>query len=194
MFTGIVNHQGNISSTARNKLVVESELAKKLTVGDSISVNGICLTVTEKYTDHFVVDFTPETAAKTTILKLAAGDKVNLELPATASTLLSGHIVQGHIDTTASLIKIQKTGNARRLGFKIAEKFGRYIANKGSVAIDGISLTVSSVHGGEFTVHIIPHTWQKTTLNKLRIGDDVNVEVDILAKYIGKLSRRKHEA
>ncbi len=189
MFTGIISHLGKVINKSENKLTIKTgrTLINELSPGTSISVNGICLTVVYKSKDEFSIDYMPETDDKTNIKYLKVSDLVNLELPATANSLLSGHIVQGHVDAVAKLEEINKRGNSCILRFSIAEKLSRYIVEKGSIAVNGISLTVVEVRKDFFTVGIIPHTWDETMLHKIKDGDYVNIEVDILAKYLEKL-------
>lgn len=193
MFTGIITNQGKVTKTDENQLSIESTLAKDLNIGDSIAVNGICLTVTEIDRNSFSVDFINETKEKTNISKLELGDPVNLELPATPGSLLSGHIVQGHVDTTAVLKKIEDIDNQKTLTFEFVKDLSKYMVDKGSVSINGVSLTLIEVNGKEFSVGIIPHTWENTVFNELSTEDLVNIEVDILAKYIEKLTKGKDE-
>lgn len=192
MFTGIINHLGKVKNKLEKKLVIEcsNDLFTKLSEGASITVDGICLTVVKTDKNSFEIDFMPETASRTNIKYLEASDLVNLELPATPTTLLSGHVVQGHIDGVAKLESITQEGNSYVLKFLIPKSLSKYIVEKGSIAVNGISLTVIEVVKNHFTVGIIPHTWEKTMLHKLKIGNFVNIEVDILAKYLEKLLQR----
>lgn len=189
MFTGIITHLGRISEKTNNLLTIEvsPDFLAKITKGTSVSVNGICLTVIGTGKDSFKADFIPETAKKTNIKYLQPDNLVNLELPATPITFLSGHIVQGHIDSVTKLISITKAGNSYILKFSIPAKLARYIIEKGSIAINGISLTIIEVNKKYFSVGIIPYTWDSTMLKKIKPGDFVNIEVDILAKYIERL-------
>lgn len=187
MFSGIISHLGQIT-TKKGKLLQISADQKFLDLfklGDSISVNGICLTVTQKDKKSFSADFMPETENRTNLKYLKVGELVNLELPATPNSFLSGHIVQGHIDTISRLINIKK--DSRILKFEISSAFLKYIVEKGSIAVNGISLTVISAEKNFFTCGIIPHTWENTMLKKIKPGDFVNIEFDILGKYIEKL-------
>lgn len=183
MFTGIITNLGKVKARTKDTLSVVS--GKKLLKGDSISVDGICLTVIKTGKDYFVVNFIEETANKTNIKYLQAGDLVNLELPVTPNSFLSGHIVQGHVDGLGRLVEI-KTGILRVV---VPVKLSKYIVEKGSISINGISLTVIKTGNNFFTVGIIPYTWENTMLHTLNPGDLVNIEVDILAKYIERLVR-----
>jgi len=190
MFTGIVTHLGRIKEKTAGKLVVitPTDFFSKLTLGMSVAVDGICLTVTNlQKRDEFSIDFMPETENKTNIRYLRKNDLVNLELPVTPETLLAGHIVQGHIDGVAQIQKIEEQKNSRLLTFSFDPKFMKYVVEKGSIALNGISLTVISAGKDFFTVGIIPHTWDATMLHETKEGDFVNVEVDIIAKYVERL-------
>ncbi len=193
MFTGIITDLGTVKEKTASNLQIKtsSDLLKKLSLGTSIAVNGICLTVVAKDKSTFTIDFMPETAMKTNIQYLNPEDKVNLELPATAETLLSGHIVQGHIDGTSKIISIVKKGNSYLFAFSFPKSLKKYLVDKGSISINGISLTIISVTTDEFTVGIIPHTWEQTMLHQAQVGDFVNLEVDVLAKYIENQLRLK---
>lgn len=193
MFTGIITHQGKVTEAGKNQLAIESVLVRSLNIGDSISVNGVCLTVTKVSGNSFSVDFAPETERKTNVGMLKPSDEVNLELPATPSSLLSGHIVQGHVDTTATVQKIIDEGNQKTFTFKLRDNLSRYMVNKGSITINGVSLTLINAHGKEFSVAVIPHTYAATNFSKLEVGDEVNIEADILAKHIEKLMEGKDE-
>ena len=184
MFTGIINHLGKIKNKTRNYLVVESEkdFIAKLKSGDSIAIDGICLTVVFVGEDSFKIDFIPETLEKTNIKFLKKDDLVNLELPTTPATFLSGHIVQGHIDGLGQLEAVKEKENSKVLRISMPLGLSQYIVNKGSICINGIALTVVESGKDFFTVGIIPHTWQNTMLKNLSLGDFVNIEVDILAK------------
>lgn len=193
MFTGIITHLGVVKKKTDSDVTIAapSELLKKLSLGTSIAVNGICLTVVSKDKTTFTINFMPETAKKTNINSLQLEDKVNLELPATAETLLSGHIVQGHVDGVAKITSLVKKGNSYLFAFSLAKNLNKYLVEKGSITINGISLTVISVSSDEFTVGIIPHTWENTMLHQAQVGNMVNLEVDALAKYIEKLIKSK---
>mgnify|MGYP001570766181 CR=1 FL=1 len=192
MFTGIITHLGKISKKTDQLLVIQTgrSFLSKVKKGTSVSVNGICLTAVEANNDYFSVDCMPETESRTNIKNLQVSDLVNLELPATPSSFLSGHIVQGHIDGVAKLKNITKQKNSYILKFSIPTNMTKYIAEKGSIAINGISLTVIDAKKDYFTIGIIPFTWDNTMLSIIRPGDFVNIEVDILAKYLERLARK----
>ncbi len=193
MFTGITTHQGKVVLNTNNEIVISSPIAKNLQKGDSISVDGICLTTVNTDDKSFSVNYIQETADKTVIAGLAKDSTVNLELPATPSSLLGGHIVQGHVDTTAILKKIAETGNQKTFVFELRDNLSRYMVSKGSITINGVSLTLINVVGKEFSVGIIPHTYKTTSFGELKVGDAVNVEVDVIAKYVEKLMKGNDE-
>ncbi len=190
MFTGLIEAVGRVVALERlpeggARLTIE---AFPMAVGESLAVNGVCLTVQHAERNHLSFDLVPETLRRTNLGDLKAGDRVNLERPLTPQSRLGGHFVQGHIDTTARLVAIQPEGNARILRLQLEEPFYmRYIVPKGSIAVDGISLTVVEVGEDWFTVWIVPHTWQATNLATRQIGDRLNIETDILARYVEKL-------
>lgn len=189
MFSGIVSHLGTVEKKTKYSLVISTnqELIQRLRKGTSISVNGICLTVVLKNKNTFHINFIPETAQRTNIQYVQVHHRVNLELPSTAETFLSGHIMQGHVDTVGRITEIIEAGNSRLITFSIQKKMTRYIVEKGSIAVNGISLTVISVDKNTFSVGIIPFTWDHTMLHMTKVGDYVNIEVDIFAKYVEKL-------
>lgn len=187
MFTGIITHLGKVVKKEKAVFTFSADdsLTKQLEAGTSIAVNGVCLTVLEKpQTYEFSVEIMPETQQKTNMSTLKENDLVNLELPATTNSFLSGHIVQGHIDTTAKIIEIKEDGNSHLMTFSINPEFTKYIIEKGSITVNGIALTVITKTNDQFAVGIIPHTWQHTMLHTTKINDQVNIEVDVLAKYI----------
>lgn len=193
MFTGIITNLGEILKKTEKgiRIKAETKLLKKLEKGMSIAVNGICLTVVRNKKEYFEVDFIPETDNRTNIRHLHWGSSVNLELPATVSSFLSGHILQGHIDGISKLMSIKKKGKSYTLKVSISSALSKYIVEKGSIAVNGISLTVSEVQNNYFTVDIIPFTWNKTMLHTLKTEDFVNIEVDILAKYLKSLLKKE---
>lgn len=187
MFTGIINHLGKLKNKKESVFTFSADksFCKKLNKGDSIAVNGACLTVLVKPAKNsFAIEVIPETLNKTMLGYLKINNPVNLELPVTANTLLSGHIVSGHIDGVVKLLKIKPENNSQILKFSLPPALTKYIVEKGSITINGISLTVTTVTSKSFTVGIIPFTRKNTMLSSIKIGDLVNVEVDILAKYI----------
>lgn len=190
MFTGLVEATGVVESIQLNpeggaRLAIR---AFPMQVGESLAVNGVCLTVQQVEGDRLFFDAVPETLRRTNLGDLQVGDLVNLERPLTPQSRIGGHFVQGHIDTTARLLEVREEGNARVLKFQLADpQYMRYIVPKGSIAVDGISLTVVDVGEDWFTVWIVPHTWQVTNLQHKSVGARVNIETDILARYVERL-------
>ncbi|OGE29198.1 riboflavin synthase subunit alpha [Candidatus Daviesbacteria bacterium RIFCSPHIGHO2_01_FULL_40_11] len=193
MFTGIITDLGKLTKKEGVLFTFNTDPAfcKKIDIGTSVAINGACLTVTKKPSSNtFSVEPIPETLNKTMLGYLKIDDLVNLELPVTPQTFLSGHLVQGHIDGVTKLKNITKQKNSYILKFSIPTSLSKYIAEKGSIAINGISLTVIDAKGDYFTVGIIPFTWDNTMLSTVRPGDFVNIEVDILAKYLEKVMNK----
>lgn len=189
MFTGIITNLGKLQSKqgAVFTFAASPPVCRKISTGTSIAVNGACLTAVRKTRQTFTVEIMPETLRRTGLGKLQTGDLVNLELPATAKTFLSGHIVQGHVDGAGTIKKIVSRGNSRILSISIPKALAKYLADKGSIAVNGISLTIISAKPNYFKVGIIPYTWEHTMLHQIKIGGQVNIEVDLLAKYLEKL-------
>ena len=192
MFTGIIEEIGRVvesslaGGSGRLRLAVELVLAD-CRIGDSIAVNGACLTVTAISPPHLDFDVSAETLRRSNLGKLRAGDQVNLERALPADGRFGGHIVSGHIDAVGAFRQRRSEGNAEILSFTAPPEVARYLVAKGSIAIDGISLTIATLAGNEFTVAAIPHTLALTTLGRLRPGASVNLEIDIIAKYVEKL-------
>ena len=159
----------------------------RLGIGDSISVQGACLTVTRKLGSCFFADVSRETMAKTTLGKLKAGSSVNLEPSLRAGDALGGHMVSGHVDALGVLRQTAEDARSRRMEFELPADLMRFVAPKGSICIDGVSLTVNKVDGLRFDVNIIPHTLKETTLGELRVGNEVNIEIDVVARYLERL-------
>jgi riboflavin synthase len=192
MFTGIVEVLGIVRSMDRHeagaRLVVESPISARLSPGGSVAVNGVCLTALNPDSGSFTADLAPETLRASNLGDLEPGSGVNLELPVTPSTLLSGHIMQGHVDGTGELLSLEPLGNENWwLRVRLPEELDRYVVYKGSLAIDGISLTVAAIEGRVASVTIIPHTFTATTLGRRKPGDRLNLECDVIAKYVEKL-------
>jgi riboflavin synthase len=191
MFTGIITDVGRVrkvAETDRDRRY-EIETAYDLSgvdIGASISHAGCCLTVVEKGDRWFAVEVSGETLAKTTLGSWAAGDPVNLERAAKLGDELGGHIVSGHVDGVGEVVSITQEGGSHRFRFHAPAPLHRFIAPKGSIAIEGVSLTVNEVEGQEFGVNIIPHTWEVTTLGRLKPGSTVNLEIDVLARYVAR--------
>ena len=190
MFTGIVQEVGSIVSVPAGKLTVAaSQVLKDIQLGGSVAVNGICLTVTAFDSKSFSVDVMPETFKRTNLGLLQAGDKVNLERPLTFNGEIGGHLVQGHIDDTGKIVQIAKEGEAVLMRFQAKPEVMRYIVPKGFIAVDGTSLTVTTKDSSTFGVSIVGFTRQHTILAEKQPGDIVNLEVDIIGKYVESLSQ-----
>jgi len=175
---------GEVSRNGDGRLRVSTPLGAELAEGDSVAVNGVCLTAVEVGPGGFAADVMPETLRRTS---LGSGDRVNLELPLRASDRLGGHIVQGHVDGVAEVAEVREEGNARTVRLEAPAELLRYVVERGSIAVDGVSLTVAAVDEEGFSVSLIPETAQRTTLGSLAPGARVNLEVDIVAKYVEKL-------
>ncbi|AUI71063.1 riboflavin synthase [Companilactobacillus alimentarius] len=196
MFTGIVKDIGRVISIRQEKDDFTLEIAhhlESIELGSSVAINGVCLTVTSFSPRIFQVEVMPETIKRTNIGELATEDLVNLEPALKPTTELGGHFVQGHIDTTGKLLNKTTDQNAQLLEFSITAQYQKYIVEKGSIAIDGVSLTVISVKKDSFQVGIIPYTSNETILGKLEVGQTVNLETDILGKYIYQDLERGYE-
>jgi len=191
MFTGLVQDLGRIAQAQRSAqgllLTVESGLAGELSEGDSVAVNGVCLTATSVSEGSFAAEVVNETLARSSLRDADAGEDVNLELPLRASDRLGGHVVQGHVDGVGTVSDVAPDGFSRRLQVQAPEEVLRYVVSKGSVAVDGVSLTVAELDDSSFTVSLIPETLERTNLGRARAGTRVNLEVDVLAKYVEKL-------
>ena len=192
MFTGIVEEIGTVKAIQKGSKSIRLSInAKKVLedskVGDSIAVNGVCLTATSFGKDLFIADVMPESMNKTSMGELKIGDKVNLERALTLATRLGGHIVSGHIDGVGKIFKIEKDDNAVRVTISANRNIMKYIVAKGSVALDGVSLTVAEVTTEDFTVSLIPHTAEVTTLLNKKVGASINIENDIIGKYVERL-------
>jgi riboflavin synthase len=166
---------------------VDTSLATELSPGDSIAVNGICLTAVEPNGGSFAADVMPETLRRTSLAPLGEGDEVNIELPLRAGDRLGGHFVQGHVDGTGTVESVREDGLSRVVRVSASAELLRYVVDKGSIAVDGVSLTVSKVDDEAFEVSLIPETLERTTLGAATPGRPVNLEVDVLAKYVEKL-------
>ncbi len=189
MFTGLVEELGVISSISQTDIWIESSIIMDdLGVKDSISVNGACLTVVSIEEKSFKVNVVPETLRRTDLGELSVGDKVNLERSALLGGRLGGHIVQGHVDGTARITAYVEEGSAWLIEFQISKKLSRYIVEKGFVCVDGASLTVVNCDQNTFTVALIPYTRDNTVLGYKEVGSSVNIETDIIGKYIEQLS------
>lgn len=198
MFTGLVAATGIVSAIEQGpegaRLSVVTPLAAELADGDSVAVNGVCLTARAVRPDGFAADVMTETLRRSSIGPLGEGDAVNLELPLRADARLGGHVVQGHVDGVGTVESTRDDGFARVVRVAAAPELLRYVVEKGSIAVDGVSLTVSAVDDEAFEVSLIPETQERTTLGALTPGRSVNLEVDVLAKYVEKLVTRTVEA
>jgi riboflavin synthase len=188
MFIGLVESLGRISAVTQTatgtRIDVRTDLAAELTLGDSLAVNGVCLTVVDVNGDSVAADISPETARITTLGGLKDGSLVNLERSMRADARIGGHFVQGHVDATGTLEVLRQEGDSYRLTVSIPSALQPLIVPKGSIAIDGISLTIAAIDGCRVDAQIIPFTWQHTNLHAAAIGDSVNIECDILGKYV----------
>ncbi len=193
MFTGIVLAKGSILSTERRGGDVRMRIGTgdldmhDVTVGDSICVSGVCLTAIDPDNDSFYADVSNETLSRTTLGALRDGDFVNLEKSLRLSDRLGGHLVSGHVDGLGRVVSIEPDARSQRWRFEIPRELSKYIAAKGSVCIDGVSLTVNDVDASTFGVNLIPHTVAVTTFADKRVGDAVNIEVDLIARYVERL-------
>jgi len=193
MFTGLVQDLGSVRAVERepagSRLEVETALAGELSEGDSVAVNGVCLTATSVSDGAFRADVMAETLRRSSLGPLEAGDRVNLELPLRAEDRLGGHFVQGHVDATGSVESVDVEGFSQVVRIGCDPALLRYIVEKGSIAVDGVSLTVADIDDEGFTVSLIPETIERTTLGGAAPGRVVNLEVDVLAKYVEKLTQ-----
>ncbi len=188
MFTGIIEELGNVETAGAQLSIGCSLVLSDLTVGASIAVNGVCLTAVDIRPDGFSADLAPETLERSNLGDLKLGDRVNLERPLTLQARLSGHIVQGHVDGTGTLEALRELGDGNwELLVRVPRDLDRLLVYKGSIAIDGISLTVASVNDGLVKVAIIPHTYEATNIAGRKPGERVNIECDILAKHVARL-------
>jgi riboflavin synthase len=194
MFTGIVQTLGRIERLDRGndgvRITIASDLADELNAGESIAISGVCLTALPTGTGSFRADVMNETLARSSLADAEQGTEVNLELPLRPSDRLGGHIVQGHVDGVGTVVSVADDGFARKLEVEAPEQLLRYAVVKGSITLDGVSLTVAELHPRSFTVSLIPETLQRTTLGQAQAGTRVNLEVDVLAKYVERLMQR----
>jgi riboflavin synthase len=196
MFTGIITDMGEVIALDKNRGDVRYTIktsfdTASVDMGASICHSGCCLTVVEKGDNWFCVDVSQESLDKTTLGEWAVGTKINLERSLKMGDELGGHIVSGHVDGVAEILSIKPEGDSHRLRIKIPAGYEGFIAQKGSVALDGISLTVNEVEGNVFGINIIPHTWDVTTLGQKQVGDHLNFEIDPLARYVARMIEAK---
>jgi riboflavin synthase len=195
MFTGLVEAVGEIASLEPMppgiRMRVQTALGAELVPGDSLAVNGVCLTVVSADKTGIQADVSPETARVTTLGTARCGTIVNLERPLRADGRLGGHFVQGHVDATAAIDEIREDGDSRWMTVRFPSELASYIARKGSIAVNGVSLTVAGVDDHRFGVQVIPYTWAHTNFHALKAGDAVNLECDVLAKYVARALGRE---
>ena len=195
MFTGIIEETGKVDVPGAKLRIRCSKVLSDLTIGASISVNGVCLTAVDIHEDGFTADLAPETLERSSLGDLKQNDKVNLERPLTLEARLSGHIVQGHVDGTATLQSLNELKDKNwELTVQVPKELDKFLVYKGSIAIDGISLTIASVQNGEVKVAIIPHTYEATNISTRKPGDRLNIECDVLAKHVAKLLSKSEVA
>ena len=196
MFTGLIEEVGNISAKIKTgdgfKFKIKAKkVIDDLDIGSSIAVNGCCLTVVEKDKDTFAVDTIEETLKKTNLGQTNIGDKVNLERPLKVEERIGGHFVLGHIDTTGTVEEIKELSNSHFMKISFPVQFSKYLIYVGSVSIDGTSMTVAQLGENNFSVGIIPHTWDETVFSQKKVGDSVNLEFDVLGKYVERIMEGK---
>lgn len=199
MFTGLVEEKGKLINKIKTGdgyqlVIAASKIMEDLGIGSSISVNGCCLTVVKKDGNNFSVDTIEETLKKTNLGSLKINDNVNLERPLKADARLGGHFVLGHVDTKGEVVEIKELSNSHFLTIRYPDDFKKYLIYVGSVAIDGVSMTVAQLAGNTFSVGIIPFTWQETIFSNKKVGDTVNLEFDVLGKYVERIMSAKGES
>ncbi len=200
MFTGIIQAKGRIDSMTptggdvRLRVVSDGLPFKTYSLGDSISVNGVCLTAVELFDDGFTMDVSNETLRVTALNNLAEGAEVNLEPALAVGDRLGGHLVSGHVDCVGKVVGRDQESRSITFTIEIPDGYARYIAKKGSVCVDGVSLTINEVSGSQFELNIIPHTANETIIDSYRVGTTVNIEVDLLARYIERLLGKDDDA
>jgi riboflavin synthase len=191
VFTGLVQDLGRVAGARSSgdgvRLAVATSLAPDIGEGDSVAVNGVCLTAVAVAPEQFEAEVINETLRRSSLHEIREGSMVNLELPLRASDRLGGHVVQGHVDGVGRIADITPDGFSRRIRVTAGEDVLRYVVLKGSIAVDGVSLTVSDIDDASFTVSLIPETLERTSLGRAQVGSPVNLEVDVLAKYVEKL-------
>jgi riboflavin synthase len=192
MFTGIVEAVGEVARMVESTpgtyfLELQTLLASQMKIGDSLANNGVCLTVVSQTPSILGFDLLAETVKRSNLIDLKVGDLVNLERSMAASSRFDGHLVQGHVDTTAELLAVEAHGQDHRIEIELPRDFAQYVIFKGSIAVNGVSLTVAELDSDRFVNWIIPHTWNLTNLRQLRPGDRVNLEFDQIAKYLERL-------
>ena len=197
MFTGIIEELGSIRFVDRHEAGSRFEIAAKLVTsdianGDSIAVNGVCLTAMDVSAASFAADVSPETLDRTTLGGLKAGSPVNLERAVTPATRLGGHIVQGHVDGRGTFVGAERQGDFWTVSIGFPHEMARYLVYKGSVTVEGISLTIAALAEDHFDIAVIPKTWKMTNFSSLKAGDAVNLEADVIAKYVERMMEFRH--
>jgi len=188
VFTGIVEEIGKIRELSKHRLSLDAEVTRiDAKISQSISVNGVCLTIIELTPEGFIVDLSEETLERTNMGLLGVGSRVNLERPLRADDRLGGHFVQGHIDVTGTITEVSGHDFDRTVQIEMPDSIARYVVEKGFIAIDGVSLTVTEVWSTAFKIAVIPYTWDNTVIQYAKVGDKTNLEVDVLAKYVERL-------
>ncbi len=195
MFTGIVEELGRIAALEPRRLVVASDtVVRDSRLGASVAVNGACLTVVENTGESIAFDLSEETVSRTSLRRLSVGDPVNLERPATLASRLGGHLVQGHVDAVGEVTAVELDGaGGALLSVRVPRELLRYVVEKGSITVDGVSLTVAALNENGITIALIPHTLAVTTLGSSKPGDPVNLEADVIAKYVERLMATERE-
>ena len=196
MFTGLVEELGqvktiNFGSNGARVVVSASLVTSDIANGDSIAVNGVCLTALDVTADSFAADVSPETLDRTTLGSLNIGSRVNLERSLLPTTRLGGHIMQGHVDGRGTFLSAESQGDFWTVKIGFADEFARYLVHKGSVAVEGTSLTIAALNQNNFDIAVIPKTWEMTNLSSLQAGESVNLEADIIAKYVERMMRHQ---
>ncbi|MFP4208486.1 MAG: riboflavin synthase [Wenzhouxiangella sp.] len=197
MFTGIIQSAGTVAAIDPMEAGIRMRIAcpelgpDNWREGDSVAVSGCCLTALALDGEGFSADLSAETLARTSLGRLRPGDRVNLEPALALGDRLGGHLVTGHVDGLAEVVTVRPVGESRVVRWRVPEALAKFVAEKGSVTLDGVSLTVNAVDGPEFEVNLIPHTWQVTTLGSLVPGDRVNLEIDLLARYLDRLLQQR---
>ncbi|MCE5322628.1 riboflavin synthase [bacterium] len=198
MFTGLIEEIGTVKSltvgTVGRLVVGSSKVINDVSIGDSVSINGTCLTVTSIGSAEMTFDAVTETLSRSTLKSLRPGDKVNLEASLRAGKMMGGHFVQGHVDGTGTIMSIDRLAESVVIRIAAPPEIMRYVVEKGSIAVDGTSLTIASENDREFTISVIPHTLEVTTLGLRRAGDSVNLEADIIGKYVEKFMNARGES
>jgi len=198
MFTGIIEELGEISNLEKSaggaRIKISAKVVTENTAeGDSIAINGVCLTALDIKADGFSADVSSETLNRTTLGKLNVGAKVNLERAVTVSTRLGGHIVQGHVDARGKFLEAAQTGGFWTVRVLFPKEIGQYLVYKGSISVEGISLTIADLSEDSFEIAVIPRTWELTNLSALKSGDEINLEADVIAKYVERIMLYKRE-